>query len=356
MNVDRATFFLPIALAVAFGSACAESPAPPPISPTTAVANAPAPASAPATAAPAAPPPAGTGNTMPPAVATPKAPLDPARIAAATGGKPETSDNVVKVSFPRDDVRVEVDGWNKMPPFMGLTSWAAFIPGEKPGVEAMVTGDMVLFEDEVNTVMTAALDSGLEVTALHNHFFFDKPRVFFMHIGGEGTAEQLGKGVRAALDAEQAVRKKAPQPATAFGAPPPMPSKIDAAKLDAVFGAKGATKDGMYKGTFGRKTQAECGCTIGKAMGVNTWAAFAGSDENAVVDGDFSVAESELQAVLKTLRGGGINIVTIHSHMTNESPRLLFLHYWGRGRAADLANVVKRALDLTAWDGRAQST
>jgi hypothetical protein len=176
-----------------------------------------------------------------------------------------------------------------------------------------------------------------------------------MHIGGEGSVDQLGKGVKAALDAAHAVRAKAPKPAAAFGPPPSAPSKIDGAKLDAIFAVKGATKDGMYKATFGRKTQAECGCTIGKAMGVNTWAAFGGTDDNAVVDGDFAVAEGELQPVLKALRGGGINIVAIHSHMTGESPRILFLHYWGRGRAADLANVVKRAVDLTAWDGRTQT-
>src|SRR5262249_32603931 len=112
----------------------------------------------------------------------------------------------------------------------------------------------------------------------------------------------------------------------------------------------------MYKATMGRKTQAACGCTIGKAMGVNTWAAFGGTDENAVVDGDFAVAESELQPVLKALRGGGINVVAIHSHMTGESPRILLLHYWGRGRASDLARTVKQALELTAWDGKTQST
>lgn len=87
-------------------------------------------------------------------------------------------------------------------------------------------------------------------------------------------------------------------------------------------------------------------------MGVNTWSAFGGSDDNAVVDGDFAVSESELQGVLRALRVGGINIVAIHSHMTGETPRLLFLHYWGRGPAAALATTIKRALDLTAWDGR----
>jgi hypothetical protein len=289
--------------------------------------------------------------------ATPKGPLDAARIATATGGKPETSDNVVKVSFPREDVKVDIDGWAKVPPFMGLTSWAAFVPGEKEGIEAMVMGDLVLLEDEVNPVMSALLDNGVEVTALHNHFFYDKPRVYFMHIEGEGTVDQLGKGVKAAMDTEKAVRAKAPQPAAAFGAASPKgASKIDAAKLDGIFGVKGQAKDGMYKATMGRKTKAPCGCTIGKAMGVNTWAAFGGTDDAAVVDGDFAVAEGELQNVLKALRAGGINVVAIHSHMTGESPRILFLHYWGHGKAADLAATVKKALDLTAWDGASTTT
>ncbi len=282
----------------------------------------------------------------------PKA-IDPGAVGAATGGKPESSDKVVKVSFPRNDLPVSVDGWNNVPPFMGLTSWAAFTPGEKPGVEAMVMGDLVVFEDEVNPVMSAALDNGLEVTALHNHFFYDKPHVFFMHIGGEGSVEHLGKGVKAALEAAKAVRQKSAQPHEGFGAPPlTTPSKIDAAKLDPVFTVKGQTKDGMYKAVMGRTTTAACGCSVGKAMGVNTWAAFAGTDENAVVDGDFAVAETELQPVLKALRAGGINIVAIHHHMTDEKPRILFLHYWGRGPAANLAKTVKQAVDLTDWEGK----
>ncbi len=294
-----------------------------------------------------------TATSSPAAPAQAHPPLDPTLISNATGAKAEVSDRVVKVSFPREDVPVEVDGWAKMPPFMGLTSWAAFTPGEKPNVEAMVMGDLVLFEDEVNPVMSAALDHGLEVTALHNHFFFDKPHVFFMHIGGEGPAAQLAQGVRAALDAEKAVRAKAPQPAASFGMPPvATPSKIDAVKLDALLGVKGQSKDGMYKATMGRKATAACGCTVGKVMGVNTWAAFAGTDDGAVVDGDFAVSEQELQPVLKALRGGGINIVAIHSHMTGETPRTLFLHYWGRGPAAALGVTLKSALDLTAWDGR----
>jgi hypothetical protein len=282
------------------------------------------------------------------APAKPKASLDAKQIEAATGGTPEISEQVVKVSFPRADVKVDVDGW-AMPPFMGLTSWAAFTPGEKPGVEAMVMGDLVLFEDEVSTAMSAALDAGLEVTALHNHFFYDRPKVFFMHIGGEGRLDALAKGVRAALDAAGAVRQKSAQPAAGFAAPPlPMPSKIDPAGVEAALGAKPATKDGMAKVVIGREAVvADCGCKVGKAMGVNTWAAFAGTDQSAVVDGDFAVTEDELQPVLRALRKGGIHVVAIHHHMSGEQPRILFLHYWGRGSVAELGKTLRTALDLT---------
>src|SRR5262249_44854847 len=150
----------------------------------------------------AAPSPAGSG--APSASAAPTAAsVDLAAVEAATGLKPEASNGVVKVSYPRSDVKVEVDGWS-MPPFMGLTSWGGFTRGDKPGVEAMVMGDLVLFEDEVNDVMSAALAGGLAVTALHNHFLYDKPRVMFMHIEGEGAVDALGKGVKGALDAMKA--------------------------------------------------------------------------------------------------------------------------------------------------------
>lgn len=277
-------------------------------------------------------------------------PIDEKAVASATGvEKPEKApDGTVRVSFPRTDVPVTVEGW-KMPPFMGLTSWAAFAPAKAGVAEAMVMGDLVLFEDEVNSVMSVLFDHGVSVTALHNHFFFDTPHVYFMHIGGEGSVAQIGKGVRAAIDEAARIRKANASIATSFGAPAlPTTSTIDGAKMEAALGVKGQAKDGMYKITVGRDTHAACGCPVGKAMGVNTWAAFAGSDDNAIVDGDFAVTEDELQPVLRSLRKSGVNIVAIHHHMSGETPRILFLHYWGRGKAADLAGAVKRALDLTS--------
>jgi len=267
--------------------------------------------------------------------------LDTGRIDELTGlkGKMNEKEGVYKVTFPRNDVKVVVDGWT-MPPFMGLGTWAAFT-ATKDG--AMVMGDTVLFEDEVNAAMSAALDNGLNVTALHNHFFFDHPKVYFMHIEGEGAVDKLAGAVRKVYDAAKQVRAASPNPKDSFGAARlPEKSSITAAPLNEIFGAQGESKDGMVKFTFGRPATMH-GVKIGKDMGVNTWAAFAGSDDNAVVDGDFAVTEDELQAVLKSLRKDKINIVAIHQHMTHEEPRIMFFHYWGRGRAKDLAEALKNA-------------
>ena len=271
-------------------------------------------------------------------------PFDSAKIESVTGLKGAATPGVFKVSAPRNDVPILVDGW-KMPPFMGLTSWAAFTTGKGSGL--MVMGDFVLFQDEVAAAMTAALTHGLEVTALHNHFFFDDPHVYFMHIGGEGDLSTLAGGVRSMLDAIKSVRAAAPQPAKTFGlASMPAENHITASALEPIFGVKLQANNGMAKAVIGRTVTMECGCEAGADMGVNTWAAFAGTDENALVDGDFAVAEAELQPVLKSLTGGGINVVAIHSHMTSENPRILFLHYWGRGPAPALATSLKAAMTV----------
>jgi len=271
--------------------------------------------------------------------------LDTAKIDELTGvkGKLNEKEGVYKVTFPRDDVKVVVNGWT-MPPFMGLGTWAAF---KETKTGAMVMGDTVLFEDEVNPAMSAAIDNGLNVTALHNHFFFDKPKVFFMHIEGEGSVEKLAGAVRKVYDAAKAIRGPDTKPAESFGTVGqvslPEKNSITAAPLNEVFGVQSEAKDGMVKFTIGRPAKMH-GTTIDKEMGVNTWAAFAGSDDNAIVDGDFAVTEDELQPVLKSLLKNKINIVAIHQHMTHEEPRIMFFHYWGRGAAKNLAQAVKGGL------------
>jgi hypothetical protein len=268
--------------------------------------------------------------------------LDTVKIDQLTGlkGKFNEKEGVYKVTFPRSDVKVVVDGWT-MPPFMGLGTWAAFTSTNNG---AMVMGDTVLFQDEVNAAMSAALDNGLNVTALHNHFFFDQPKVYFMHIEGEGSVDQLAGAVRKVYDATKQIRTANSQPKDSFDASPlPEKNSINPKPLNEIFGTQGEAKDGMVKFTIGRPAKMY-GVAIDKEMGVNTWAAFAGNDENAVVDGDFAVTEDELLPVLKSLRKNNINIVAIHQHMTHEEPRIMFFHYWGRGSAKDLAQAVKGGL------------
>ena len=280
--------------------------------------------------------------------------LDTAKIDEITGlkGKLNKEEGVYKVALPRSDVKVTVDGW-VMPPFMGLGTWAAF---QGTNDKAMVMGDTVLFQDEVNAVMSAALDNGLSVTALHNHFFFDEPKVYFMHIDGEGSVEKLAGAVKKVYDMIGTIRAANPKPGNTFGqekaekGPLPQKNSITPAPLNEIFAMQGEVKDGMVKFTVGKKSTMG-GMEIGKEMGVNTWAAFAGSDDNAVVDGDFAITEDELQPALKTLRNAGVNIVAIHSHMTHENPRILFFHYWGRGTAKTLANAIKSALLVTGLSG-----
>jgi hypothetical protein len=264
-------------------------------------------------------------------------------IDAAVGAKGAytAEEDVHRVSFPRADIKVSIED-RPAHPFMGFASWAAFTPGHGG---TMVMGDIVLLEDEVSPAMSAALDNGLEVTALHNHFFFESPRVMYMHIGGSGDATKLAAAVKKVVDAQRAVRTASAQPARAFaGQPVPTANQITSGPIDQILGVKGEINNGMYKATIGR-TATHHGTKIGKTMGVNTWAAFAGADQLASVDGDFAMTEDELQGVLKALRKNGIHVVAIHNHMTHEQPRYMFLHYWGKGPAVDLARAVRAAMD-----------
>jgi uncharacterized protein DUF1259 len=265
--------------------------------------------------------------------------LDTARIEQLTGakGRLDRAAGVFKVAVPRTDLALTVGGVKLTPP-SGLTSWAAFEP---MGAEAMVMGDMVLTEDQVNPVMSTALENGLEVTALHNHFLGESPRVMFMHIGGSGSVERLAGAVGKVFASIK-------EPGT-----PPRHADIDPAQtqlatdqLEAILGHRGDLSGGVYKVTIGRTARMH-GHLIGSTMGINTWAAFAGTNDQAVVDGDFAMTESELQPVLKALRHADIQIVAIHQHMTGEEPRIMFLHYWGLGRAEDLAHGLRAALDQT---------
>jgi Domain of Unknown Function (DUF1259) len=265
--------------------------------------------------------------------------LDTAKIEQLTGGKGElnTQEGVFKVSVPRSDLTVTVAGVKMTPP-LGLTSWAAFQP---MGNQTMVMGDLVLLEDQVNPVMSVALTNGIEITALHNHFFWDSPKVMFMHIGGMGSTEALAGAVgKVFATIKETSGGKGSVPHAELE---PAKTSLDPKAIEEILGVKGQMANGVYKVTIGRTTKMH-DHEVGNTMGVNTWAAFVGSDDTAAVDGDFAMLESELQPVLKALRGAGINIVAIHHHMAMESPRVLFLHYWGVGPTRALATGLKAAL------------
>src|SRR5882724_10002947 len=266
--------------------------------------------------------------------------LDTATIERLTGVKGELSEKegVFKVSVPRTDLDINVAGVKMTPP-LGLTSWASF---QKAGEQSVVMGDMVLLEDQVNQVMSVALEIGLEVTALHNHFFWDAPKVMFMHIGGMGDEAPLAGAVgKVFTTIKDTSGGKGEVPRVELS---PAQTSLDPKAIEDILGMKGQLANGVYKVTIGRTTKMH-GHEVGNTMGVNTWAAFAGSDEKAIVDGDFIMFEREVQPVLKALRGAGIQIVAIHQHMIEESPRTVFLHYWGVGPTRELAKGLKAALD-----------
>ncbi len=274
-------------------------------------------------------------------IAAPPASLDARAIGQASGATATTTpDGVVKIGWPRTDVTVTVDGMT-LPP---AGSWAAFAP---MGTGAMVMGDTVVFEDEVDAAMDAAFTHGLSVTALHNHFFHDTPKVYFMHIGGEGHAETLAAGVKAVWGAIRAVRSARSLPATSFGGATPKPGHVDAEAMSKIVGQPATDSQGVAKITIGR-TGTMQGMLVGGSMGLTTWAAFSGSDALAAMDGDFIMSAEEVQPVLHVLRKAGVHIVALHSHMIGEHPSFYFTHFWSTGKAENLAHAFRAALDAQA--------
>ena len=261
---------------------------------------------------------------------------------------------VLKVNVPRSDLHVTIAGQSTPTPF-GFGGWVAMTKGDG-GVEVLM-GDLVLTQDEVNPALSALLDHGVEVTALHNHFFFEEPRIFYMHVHGHGEAANLAHAIKPALDL---IGHLSPAPMDAKPAAPPAAAAttfpFDNAALNKIAGFEGEKLGAVYKFTLGRDDLhlTEMGAAINARMGLNSWAAFAGSDADAQVAGDIAMRESEVNAVLKALRSHGLNIVAIHHHMLDTQPTVIFLHYWGRGPAAKLAAGFRAALDQLGA-GKSQS-
>jgi len=276
---------------------------------------------------------------LPSAAAGQDMPADYAAVLKTVGKQGDFKDGVLKVNIPRSDLKISVDGIATPTPF-GFGGWFALTKGSD-GMDVMM-GDLVLTEAEVNPVMSAVLDNGLEVTALHNHFFGDSPRIFYMHVHGHGATMDLAKKIR------PAVALIGKTPAGASGTPGrTIDGKLDTEALSRTIGTPGEQNGAVYKITIGRSdfTMKEMGATINARMGLNTWAAFYGNDQDAVVAGDVAMLAAEVTPVLKALRGNGIDIVAIHHHMTGTDPEVYFVHYWGKGPAQKLAAGVKAAVD-----------
>jgi len=245
---------------------------------------------------------------------------------------------VLKVNIPRNDLKITVQGFSTPTPF-GFGGWVALTKAED-GSDVLM-GDLVLLQEEVNPVLSALLDNGIDVTALHNHFFWDDPHVFFMHVHGMGKAADLARRMKPGLDLIGHVKPEVAAPASGGG------TALDTAKLAKIAGHDGEQSGAVYKITVGRDDlgMKEHGATINARMGLNTWAAFVGTQEDSAIAGDVAMLENEVTPVLKALRRNGFDIVAIHHHMTGDRPVVIFLHYWGRGPAEKLAAGFKAALD-----------
>jgi len=265
-------------------------------------------------------------------------PNDYQEVLKSLGRKGDFKAGVLKVNIPRNDLKMTIQGFSTPTPF-GFGGWIALTKATD-GSDVMM-GDLVLLQEEVNPVMSELLDNGIDVTALHNHFFWDEPHVYYMHVHGMGKAQDLARRVKPALDLIGQVKPASTIPASAGGTP------IDTAKIARIVGHDGEQSGAVYKITIGRDDlgMKEHGAAINARMGLNTWAAFVGTQEDAAVAGDVAMLESEVTPVLKALRKNGLDVVAIHHHMTGDRPVVIFLHYWGRGPAEKLAGGFKAALD-----------
>lgn len=282
------------------------------------------------------------GLFLPSPVAGQEMPAEYQAVLSALGKGGDFKDGVLKVNIPRSDLRVTIRE-QAVPTALGFGGWVAFTKAAD-GMDVMM-GDLVLTEDEVNPVMSAVLNQGLQVTALHNHFFWEQPRIFYMHVHGLGRASEIAAKLKPAVDLiNRAMQRASPPAASAAAAAAP---RLDGAALAKIVGHEGEQNGPVYKITIGRPDidLREHGAVINARMGLNTWAAFAGTPDDAIVAGDVAMRESELPKVLTVLRANDINVVAIHHHMTDVDPMVVFLHYYGTGPAERLAKAVRAAVD-----------
>lgn len=249
---------------------------------------------------------------------------------------------VYRTGFPRSDLDITLNGVD-IAPGLALGTWVAF---KDMGNNAMLMGDLVLAEDEVNSVMERLLEGGVEVTALHKHLIGDGPTPMYMHVGGAGDPVEMAQTIRAALELTGT-----PLEAASGGEPPKITFDTDA--VDEIMGAKGEADGGIYKYSIPRAEPVTMhGMEIPAAMGSAIAINFQPTGEGqAATTGDFVMTADEVQPVLQALKENGIQVMPLHNHMLEEEPRMFFVHFWANGDVEELANGLRAALDQIAIAG-----
>jgi hypothetical protein len=268
--------------------------------------------------------------------------IDWKKVDDALGRSAAVSGDVHRYGFPRTDLSVTLDGVT-IRPALALGGWAAFKPMHGG---AMVMGDLVLLEAEINPVMTKLIENGIEITAIHNHVLRGNPATFYMHIGGHGDPVKMAAAIRTAL-----AESKTPLTSPPAASPPPAVD-LDTAQIDQIIGDKGQANGGVYQlGVPRREPITENGVAIAPVgpMGLATAINFQPTGGGkAAITGDFVLTADEVNPVIKALRENGIEVTAIHSHMLTEQPRLIFMHFWANDDALKLARGLRAALDKTA--------
>jgi hypothetical protein len=268
--------------------------------------------------------------------------VDWQKVDDTLGRKPAVSGDVHRYGFPRSDLSVTLDGVT-IKPALALGGWVAFKP---MGGEAMVMGDLVLLESEINPVMLKMIEGGLDITAVHNHLLRANPATFYMHVGGHGDPAKMAVVIRDAL----AVSKTPLSMPAAAASPPAI--DLNTAELDQIIGAKGQANGGVYQFNVPRREPVSMNgmaitppAPLGAAIGINFQPTGGGK---AAITGDFVLTNDEVNPVIRALRANGIDVTAVHSHMLDEQPRLFFLHFWAVDDAIKLAKGLQAALDKTA--------
>jgi len=255
------------------------------------------------------------------------------QILGTTG---QLEDGVLLFRYPRSDIKVKIGG-EPIPTALGFGSWVAW---KSTGKAVVVTGDLALLEKEVDPVISVLQAADLQMAGLHNRFFGERPRVMFLHIFGKGDASKLAEAVSNALS------KTATPVATSETAGASQPAlSLDTKRIQEIIGHPGQAIGGSFKVVVGRPGVRMQGIELPSSMGANSWAGFFGTNERAHVAGDVAMSEQEVNRVIKALQKGGIQVVALQNHMLNETPRVVFLHYWGTGAAEKLAQAVRAVFD-----------